>query len=157
MPSHSLLVKELKRDNPEVTFASGHDFMWSPDERTIHYGKLSTKNATASLLHETAHALLGHLSFDQDIELLAKEAEAWDYAKTILAPRYNVLISDAHVSEQLDSYRDWMHLRSLCPNCSQTGIQTKTNRYSCINCSGSWQVNDARRCRLRRIVLPIAV
>ncbi|MFS8119508.1 MAG: ImmA/IrrE family metallo-endopeptidase, partial [Microcoleus sp.] len=119
--------------------------MWSSSERTIYNPTIRTEAALWAFMHEIAHALLDHRQFKTDIELVTKEAEAWEYAATNLAPRYEQKIPSHYIEKQLNTYRDWLHLRSLCPTCGQTGIQTQANRYSCINCNGSWSVNDARR------------
>ncbi len=144
------LAEQLKLDFPSLKFESGDDFMWSPVTKTVKYKKITSETDAWSLLHETAHASLNHSSFKSDIELLEKEVEAWDHAFSVIAPNYTLKITRPYIEKQLDSYRDWLHLRSLCPNCNQTGIQTKTSHYGCINCNDSWSVNDARRCNLRR-------
>jgi len=77
------------------------------------------------------------------------ERQAWDYTIK-LAPKYNVAISDDMVQLTLDSYRDWLHARSTCPNCKATGVQTEKYTYVCPACSRKWQVNEARTCALRR-------
>lgn len=104
----------------------------------------------ASLLHETAHALLSHTDFTYDINLLKLEREAWTYAKDNLALPYKVEISESTVEQALDSYRDWLHGRSACPDCRQNGIQNSDQSYTCVACGQNWRANDARRCALRR-------
>ncbi|HEX4662131.1 MAG TPA: hypothetical protein VH144_00790 [Candidatus Saccharimonadales bacterium] len=155
MPRTNSLVDQLQRDFADITFVTGDDFVWSPRERTITYRPLLEEVDTSSVLHELAHANLGHTTFTSDIELIGKEAEAWQHAIDTLAPRYSHLISIDYVDEQLDSYRDWLHNRSRCPTCRQTGIQnaTQASQYNCLNCSAEWRVNDARRCALRRYSL----
>lgn len=126
--------------------------MWSPDTRTILYRRIEQIEDIWSLLHEIAHAELGHRTFDPDIELVSHEAVAWEHARTVLAPRFNLVIDDGHIQDNLDTYRNWMFARSLCPTCGQTGLQTQ-NTYSCINCRCSWRANEARLCALRRLRL----
>ncbi len=104
-------------------------------------------------LHELAHAVLGHTGYRLDIELLRREREAWDAVRTTFAPHYEVPYDVDLIEDSLDTYRDWLHARALCPTCNLTGIQTKTNTYSCINCRCSWRPNDARQCALRRYKL----
>jgi hypothetical protein len=118
---------------------------WSSAEQTVYYGK-----NTAELLHELGHALLDHKDFIQDIELLHIERDAWEKARQ-LAPQYKVKIDDDLIETALDGYRDWLHARSLCPRCHQTGLQdSQTLDYYCVNCNARWQVNDARSCGLKR-------
>jgi hypothetical protein len=77
------------------------------------------------------------------------ERAAWEKAGE-LAPTYEVTIQPDLVEQQLDTYRDWLHDRSVCPNCEANGVQTDVNHYRCLTCDDTWRVNDARRCALRR-------
>lgn len=138
----------------DYTFRPGETFMWSPDKSTIFYRSVEQMEDIWSLLHEIAHAELKHATFGLDIELVKHEAQAWKYATTVLAPRFNLVIDDEYVQGHLDTYREWMFARSVCPSCGHTGLQTQ-NTYSCINCRCSWRANEARLCALRRTRLPI--
>lgn len=150
MPSTSLLASKLSRDYPDFQFQESSEFRWSPTTKTIFY---ETSNNTASLLHELAHALLGHTSYTRDIELLEIERDAWHHATTVLAPHYNIPIDKNALEDAMDTYRDWMHIRSICPNCKASGMQVRKNTYRCVACHTQWKVNDARICALRRYVL----
>lgn len=139
------LVDQLARDYPALHFVRGQRAYWSAREQTIYY----TDDWTQTL-HELGHALLGHSHYGQDIELLQMERAAWELAQQ-LAPRYHLTISDNTVEDTLDSYRDWLHCRSKCPTCGQTGIQSKANlTYHCPNCHCRWSVNDGRSQRIKR-------
>lgn len=81
------------------------------------------------------------------------ERDAWNRAKTQLGPQYAVDIKDSAIEQALDSYRDWLHARSTCPNCTATGFQTKKQHYSCLACGEKWRVNEARLCGLKRYSL----
>lgn len=148
MPSITLLVPRLAADFPDITFATGERFHWHPDTRVITYVEASEDSA--SLLHEVAHALLGHQDFSRDVALLGMERDAWYYATAILAPRYQLTIEPDAVDEALDTYRDWLHARSTCPVCKATGVQIKQRTYRCLACRSEWIVNDARQHALRR-------
>lgn len=148
MPSIISLITRLQADFPDFTFAAGDEFRWSPDDTTIFYDQASTDQA--SLLHELSHAILGHKDYIKDIVLLELERSAWTYAQEKLAKTYEVTIDVDQVEDALDTYRDWLHARSICPGCLATGIQTKKNEYRCIICTTKWRVNDARICALRR-------
>lgn len=148
MPSIPSLIARLRADFPDVTFIAGDDFTWSPLSHTVSYDP-SNDDATPSLLHELSHAVLGHSSYDRDVELIAMERAAWDHANSI-AHTYGIDIQSDHIEQTLDSYRDWLHARSTCPSCQATGIQTKKQAYSCLACRHSWHVNEARVCALRR-------
>ncbi|SRR6266496_5285996 len=150
MLSTSNLLEQCKIDFPQIRFANGDDFVWSTSTQTITYRALRSADDISALLHELAHAILDHQNFTSDIELVKKETEAWHYAATVLGQTYHHSIDDDALESQLNTYRDWLHQRSLCPNCEQTSLQTQTSHYSCFNCGSSWRVNDARRCALRR-------
>lgn len=151
-PTLSSLLMQLKADYPDITFSEGDDFLWSPPEKTIYYNP-SDPQAGPLLLHELAHATLGHSSYHRDIELIAIERAAWDEAKANLEPTYSVIIDEDLAEETLDTYRDWLHSRSTCPHCSATGLQTKQKEYTCLACQHHWRVNEARICALRRYLI----
>jgi hypothetical protein len=148
MHSTSSLIASLKRDFPTYPFLPGEEFLWSPEKQAIFY--IPNSNDQASLLHELAHAVLNHVAYTRDIELLELERAAWQYAADHLATPYSVTIPPEQVEDSLDTYRDWLHARSTCPTCKATGLQTKKNEYRCIACGDKWRVNDARFCALRR-------
>jgi hypothetical protein len=141
------LIKKLKVDYPQFSFIKGASFSWSHSESTIYYA--DTDDDLAYLFHELSHALLGHTSYDRDIQLMAMEREAWDYTIK-LAPKYDVAISNDMVQSTLDTYRDWLHKRSTCPKCTANGLQTAKRTYKCLACGHIWYVNDAKTCALRR-------
>lgn len=147
MPSTASLIQRLKTDYPQFTFAAGADFLWSPSDHTVYYKQ--TSGSPAFLLHELSHGLLGHTDYTRDIELIAMERAAWDRALT-LAGTYDLSIEDNLIENTLDSYRDWLHARSTCPECQAIGLQTKKQIYACPACGHSWRVNEARICALRR-------
>lgn len=149
MPSILPLVKTLSKDFPSVNFAPGDRFLWSPSEVTVFYEESSKPEAPALLLHELGHALLNHTSYQRDIELLAMETSAWEKA-TELATQYSVAVSENDTEDHLDTYREWLHARSSCPNCTANGFQTARTTYSCPACAHTWRVNEARLCALRR-------
>jgi hypothetical protein len=151
MPSTTSLANKLHSDFPALTFLAGTEFRWSPQENTIFYDQ--TSNDCASLLHEVAHAALGHTAYTKDIELIEMERDAWERAATQLAATYKISIEDKVIQDSLDSYRDWLHARSTCPHCKATGIQTEKNQYKCLVCTTKWRVNEARMCALRRYTL----
>lgn len=150
MPSIQSLLKALHRDFPAISFIKGEQFHWSPETQTITY---ATDDA-ALLLHEVAHAALAHTHYTLDIELIKMERAAWDYTISRLAPIYSVQVDNTTVEAMLTTYRDWLHDRSMCPQCDATGVQRSTNLYMCLACSSQWRVNEARSCALRRYRIP---
>ena len=152
MPS---LIQLLKAAHPEVSFVEADAFSWSPEKQTIFYNS-SLPDAEALLLHELSHALLGHRTYRRDVELIAMETAAWEQAVTYASEHtdelggFTLTINDDFVQDHLDTYRDWLHSRSTCPNCSANGYQTDTLHYACPACTHTWRVNEARLCALRR-------
>ncbi|MDR1969837.1 MAG: hypothetical protein LBQ11_00615 [Candidatus Nomurabacteria bacterium] len=139
------LVTKLASDFPEFKFEESDIDHWSPVKKIVFYTDSATK-----LLHELAHALLNHTDFVQDVELIHLERDAWEKARE-LASEYEIRITDEVIETSLDDYRDWLHARSLCPKCGQTGVQSRADLvYSCINCNARWTANDARTCGLKR-------
>lgn len=144
------IVDRLRTSYPDIRFEFGKVYRWSPSTQTVYYANLASNEDLFRLLHELGHGVLGHTSFDQDIELLAMERQAWLSAQNI-AKTYEYVIDDEAIENALDSYRDWLHARSRCPKCPGTGVQDKTtSHYVCILCRAQWRANDARQCGLKR-------
>ena len=149
-PTNKELLSRLRADYPDITFVVGDDFKWSKSRNEL---TVIEDESPLYILHELAHSLLGHTDFDLDIKLLKQEREAWDFARATLMPKYGLSNDESLIEESLDTYRQWMHARSLCPSCGLSCLQTKTSTYVCVNCRCSWRPNDARRCALRRYKL----
>ena len=142
MQKISSLVEWLKKDYLELRFEEANDFRWSPDEKTVWYCE-EYENTELLTLHELAHAVLEHETYDRDVELVRIEAEAWGYVKMTLAPRYEVMFDESIAEEQIDTYRSWLHERSKCPTCLCNGWQTANGRYRCPSCQSEWKVAEA--------------
>lgn len=153
MAKTSSFAAKVAADFPEVRMVRSDDFSWSPVEATVYAPPLRTATDRLTLLHEVAHALLDHRHFARDIELLKLERQAWEYVAERLAPLYGLELDEGLVEDSIDTYREWLHARSTCPSCSQTGLQTGSRTYRCLGCDRTWRVNDARRCALRRYSL----
>lgn len=154
MPSIRSIIKTLQRDYPEYSFEAADGFWWSATKETIFYDPKAT-NSLYFTLHELSHAILGHSGYKRDIELLRLERDAWDYAASILSKTYDISFQSSIVQENLDTYRQWLHARSTCPECDTTGIQSKNDLYRCLACGHKWRVNEAKLCALRRYSLQI--
>jgi hypothetical protein len=147
MQSIISIISQLESKFPELSFKPSDDFFWSPSDNTIFYN--NNDNEIELLFHEIGHALLGHSNFESDVQLITMERDAWDRAR-LLATDFNINVTDELVQSNLDSYRDWLHKRSTCPNCSAVGLQVKKAAYSCPACNHTWSVNTAITCALRR-------
>ncbi len=141
------LLKKLKEKYPTLQFEVGEHFLWSPENNTVTY---QSNGEPALLLHEVAHALLAHTTYERDVQLVAMERAAWEKAREI-SISYDVTISEDLLEGHLDTYRDWLHARSTCPACTATGYQSGASAYTCPACTQEWHVNEARVCQLRRV------
>jgi hypothetical protein len=149
MQTISSIIKQLTTYYPQLRFKSSDTFRWDPSTKTIHYTDLDS-DSSYLLLHEAGHALLEHNKYSRDIELVAMERDAWQYAKVELARELSLTIPAKIIEDNLDTYRDWLHARSTCPTCSATGIQIQDFKYQCVVCQSTWTVNQATGCQLRR-------
>lgn len=142
------LLAKLQADYPAIGFVEGGAFSWSPKDQTVTYKPASTQPEVAcwSLLHEISHGILGHTTYQTDFELVTLEVEAWEKARRI-AKHYDLRIDSEHIQDCLDTYRDWLHRRSTCPNCSTVSMQKDTKTYMCFNCKAEWHVSSSRFCR----------
>jgi hypothetical protein len=145
------IIAKLGARFPELRFTPGKQFYWSPETGEISYeAKGHDKKAIWSLLHETGHALLDHRSYQADVELLKLEVAAWERARE-LAADLGLTINDDHIQNSLDTYRDWLHKRSICPSCGTKCLQQGDFvHYRCFNCHTVWKVSANRFCRAYR-------
>jgi len=150
LPKTEAFLASLKKDYSQFKFKAGKQDFWSPGTKTITYNADSSLiKLQYGLLHELAHALLGHQNYTSDFELLKMEAEAWDKASQI-SPKYGLQINQDHVQNCLDTYRDWLHRRSTCPRCGVHVLQDNSGAYKCFNCQTRWSVTDKRFTRTYR-------
>lgn len=143
------LIKKLAASYPQFTFVPSASFYWCPETAEVFYddAKFDQDSSIWSLLHETSHALLGHTTYKADLELLQLEVAAWNHA-LILASEHGINIDGEYVQDCLDTYRDWLYRRSLCPGCGAQCIQIdSSNFYRCFNCHTRWHVSPSRFCR----------
>ena len=144
-------IDRLSKDYPNFTLRPGPQEHWSPKTNTITYNPHEPLNLMRhGLLHELSHALLGHSDYQSDFELLKLEASAWELAAKI-GKKYNVSISQNHIQNCLDTYRDWLHKRSACPKCGMRVPQKDPSHYHCFNCQNSWRVSASRFVRPYRL------
>lgn len=139
------LLAQLQDQFPALQFTPSDKFYWSPETSEIFYKQSARgKQARWSLLHETGHALLGHTSYQADYELVRLEVEAWQKAKAV-AGDLGISIDEGHIQDCLDTYRDWLYRRSICPNCNSKSFQQGDFvHYRCFNCHTTWRVSANR-------------
>jgi hypothetical protein len=145
------LIAQLQAQFPALRFTPGKQFCWLPETSEIFYkASARGKQAAWPLLHETGHALLEHHGYKADFELLRLEAAAWERAHA-LAEDLGLEIDEDHVQDCLDTYRDWLYKRSICPSCTTKCLQQGDFvHYRCFNCHTVWRVTASRFCRAYR-------
>ncbi|HEY1646179.1 MAG TPA: hypothetical protein VGF75_07520 [Candidatus Saccharimonadales bacterium] len=146
------LLNDLKETFPKLRFHEADRFYWSPHTKEIFYNQKAKGRVDEwSLLHEVGHALLEHSHYDADFMLVRLEIEAWQKAKDI-AGIFGMSIDENHIQDCLDTYRDWLYKRSICPNCSNKSFQQSDfSHYRCFNCHKQWRVTTSRFCRTYRM------
>ena len=147
------LIARLRLTYPELTFSPSDSFYWSPENKEIFYLQSAKDDEIDkwSLLHEVGHALLDHANYDYDFMLLRLEVDAWEKGQEV-ASKLDMVIDKDHIQDCLDTYRDWIFKRSVCPKCSNKSYQQKDFRhYRCFNCHMCWRVTPSRFCRTYRI------
>ena len=146
------LVSKIRLSYPKLKFTASDSFYWSPETKEVFYIQDSHgKVSTWSLLHEVGHGILGHSNYDADFMLLRLEIEAWEKAKEI-ASKFGITIDENHIQDCLDTYRDWLYKRSVCPKCSNKTLQQSDfKHYRCFNCHMQWRVTTSRFCRTYRM------
>ena len=146
-----MLIKSLQAALPNLRFSPGTTFYWSPETNEVFYQPNDhTPKHVWSLLHETGHALLEHTAYKADVELLRLEVAAWERAKE-LAKSLEIKIDEDHIQDCLDTYRDWLYRRSICPTCTTKCLQqADMAHYRCFNCHTTWGVTPSRFCRAYR-------
>jgi hypothetical protein len=144
-------IARIIEDYPQFNFKPGPQEHWSPKTNTITYSQSEPlAELRYGLLHELAHALLGHNTYNSDFELLKLESQAWQLAVKI-GKKYGVKLDGDHIQDCLDTYRDWLHRRSKCPTCGMHVLQDKPNSYKCFNCGDGWTVSAGRFVRPYRL------
>ena len=131
MTVNEAFLERLKGDFPEFRFRNGAKFAFRPP-KTIVLGPPEPFSELLAL-HEVSHAVLGHKTFEMDVERLKMESAAWEKARE-LADRYGIKINEDLIQDELDTYRDWLHNKSKCKACGLTRYQTPDGRYHCPRC-----------------------
>ena len=138
-PEESSLLSEKNRTflkmiieaYPNLTFKPGRKFLFRPP-KSIHYLE-TDENFRFLLLHELAHALLGHYTFDRSLERLQIERDAW--AKTReLCCLYSIPFDDNLAEAELNTYRDWVHQKTLCKHCGLSCLEVSSESLYCPSC-----------------------
>ncbi len=133
MPSLNQLVAKLRADYPNLSIRLGDQTKFTPPDQIFYTAAASP----LELLHELGHFLIHQNSYTSDIELVRIEAAAWQQAAQ-LCPTYGITWDRDFAEDHLDTYRDWLHVVSLCQNCNLAGYQDDTGCYHCPLCGARW-------------------
>ena len=133
MPNLEKIATKIRADYPELQITQGERFRFSPPNH-LYYQQTGHP---LELLHELGHYLIGKSNYTSDIELVEIESQAWAKAREI-CPHYGVDYDEEFAESHLDSYRDWLHLTSLCQNCNLSGYQDSSLLYHCPLCGSTW-------------------
>ena len=140
-------VRLLERDFKEVRFvwdSPRFSYRLKKGTPTIFLGG-PQPNFGLLALHELGHALSGHKDYTVDVERIRIESEAWEKAKTVYQNYKKQAKKDLELAEilpewdedfvqdKLDTYRDWLHKKSRCPECGLTRFQD-SDGYHCPRC-----------------------
>lgn len=129
--SNNSFFVQLVKDFSQFHFVNGAKFKFRPP-KTIVIGP-DEEGAEMMLLHELGHAILRHRLYTTDLARLKMEAEAWEKAKELSA-RYGVKFREEVAQGELDTYREWLHQKSRCPECGLTRFQSSSGIYHCPRC-----------------------
>ena len=131
---HDFILK-LTSDFPDFTFKTGKKFAFRPP-KTIFLGP-PQPNYALQTLHELAHALCGHKDYTTSVSRLKLEREAWERARSLFKT-YRNLSPDSwgedFVEDSLDTYRDWLHQKTLCKTCGLTCFESDDGTLHCPRC-----------------------
>lgn len=122
-------LAKIKSDFPSLKFIPGKRFTFRPPKTVV----VELEGDPLLLLHEIGHALSGEYDFKTEVGRLKIEVKAWEKAKE-LAPKYGIDIDEDLIEGELDSYRDFLHQKSRCPNCGLTRFQTPDGTFYCPRC-----------------------
>lgn len=124
-------LKTLKSIYPDFSFKPGKKFFFRP-KKSIFYIE-SNDNFRLLLLHELSHALLGHFYFSKSIERLQIERDAWDKTRE-LCKIHNVPFDESFAETELNTYRDWLHQKTLCKTCGLSCLEVNSESLYCPFC-----------------------
>lgn len=128
---------KIKSDFPEFRFVTGSRFAFRPPRTIVmpkEFDEVSDNTNSLLFLHEVGHALSKHRDFKTEIGRLKMEVEAWEKARG-LCDKYGVSFDEDLVETELDSYRNFLHQKSRCPDCGLTRFQTPDGVFHCPKCS----------------------
>ena len=129
-------LETLKTYFPNFSFKPGRKFLFRP-KKSIFYLE-DNENFRLLLLHELSHALLGHFSYETSLERIKIERDAWGKTRS-LCKTYGVPFSEEFAETELNSYRDWLHQKTLCKTCGLTCLEINSESLYCPFCQKTYK------------------
>ena len=139
----AIKIQQIKDQFLEYDFQEQSYYGFDSNKKKVYFIAKTDQEPENPLLliHELAHAELGHLDYQSDLELVLIEIKAWDKARAIcqdIEVEYDPRLRDACIQ----TYIDWYKLRGTCPNCDTLCIN-KHQKYNCYQCLTSWEVSSS--------------
>lgn len=152
--SQQTLLDQVKNTYIDLQFETADEFLYDAADEIIYYDPESLENhdGQVALLHEIAHAELGHFHFTSDLELFALETQAWNKTAS-LCEVYAVPLSENYLQSCLQTYATWLTQRATCPACDNFSTQENALTYRCFLCHTRWQVKTDAQSRIKRVRL----
>ena len=123
-------LAKIKSDFPSLKFVPGKRFLFRPPKTVVY---VADSPDILIFLHEMGHALTSLYDFKTEVGRLKIEVLAWEKARE-LANSYEIPVDEDLIEGELDSYRDFLHQKSRCPNCGLTRFQTPDGVFYCPRC-----------------------
>lgn len=145
---------DIIADYSDLVFVENEYFAYDAAQEVVNFdtSEINTQIGKLSLLHEIAHAKLGHFQYGTDFELLLMEIDAWHLTRQ-LASRHKVKIDEVFIDQCIATYDNWLNARSTCPSCDTFCLELGPHVFHCFMCGTEWQVNKRRDCRpIRKII-----
>lgn len=121
--SMKALVPKLQALYPNLSFKFGRRFAFKPP-KTISIGPDEGPYTPQLLFHELGHALSKEYAYSTKVERLRIESIAWQTGKAAYQEHQQALNlpswDDDFAEDNLDTYRDWLHQKSICRTCGLT-------------------------------------
>ncbi|MBR3204074.1 hypothetical protein IKF81_00095 [Candidatus Saccharibacteria bacterium] len=136
-PENQAFLSKIQKEYPFFSIKPGKKFLFRP-QKTILYEEKNT-NFQLLLLHELSHALLNHFTYKTSIERLQIERDAWEKTK-ILCEKYSIPFDENFIQDELDTYRNWLHQKTICKKCGLTCIETDNHSLFCPKCQKHFQI-----------------
>ncbi len=148
------LLERITNTYHELNFEPGDEFLYDAADEIIYYheASLGRNEGQIALLHEIAHAQLGHFHYHTDLELFALETQAWHATKHLCAV-HGVTLSEEYLRNCLSTYAHWLNNRASCPVCNNFSTQEDELTYRCFLCHARWQVKTDVQARIRKVRL----